>query len=629
MKLLPGPVQRVITILALALSINACLGLEVFAQAAKAPQAVAPWPTSGWRTSSPREQGLREDILAALVQRIRSRQIRDLDSLLIVRHGYLVIEEYFNGWGPEQAHTLQSDSKSITSLLAGIAIQQGKIPDVNAKVLDYFPEYQPIKNLDARKAALRLQDLLTMRTGLNWSEANYPTSPLFQLNNCQCDWQRFVLDWPMLEQPGTRFEYNSGGVILLGGLIRKATGMNVDAFAQQNLFAPLGITGAWWYYGRPDNLPHTGGGLNLRPRDMAKIGYLLLRNGRWEDRQIVSADWLRESLQHVVRYPRTFGSHVVDYGYLWWLFPLDGTGAAQGVEADIYTAAGAQDQWIFAIPKYDLVVVVTGSTSTTFAQPVDFLYTDILRAIDDRPLNSVSAASYSDAPLAPESIAAAFGANLTTTNQGVAATTLPLPTSLAGTSVTVRDSFGVERPAPLFYAGPNQINYQIPPGTATGLATVIVTSGDGSVSLGTRQIASVSPGLFAVDATGAGLAAAEVVRAKADGTQRYEPAFHYDPAQGRFIADPIDLGPDLGQATDQVFLILYGTGLRFRSALSTVNVAIGGESAQVDYAGPQCCFVGLDQVNLLLPRSLIGRGEVSIALMVEGQAANQVRVSIK
>ena len=627
MKLLPGHLRKVSALLALALSINVCLSLGSRAQTTHESKTTAPWPTNQWRTSTPREQGLREDLLAALVQRIRARQIRDLDSLLIVRHGYLVTEEYFNGWGPEQAHTLQSDSKSITSLLAGIAIQQGKIPDVNAKVLDYFPEYQPIKNLDARKSALRVQDLLTMRTGLNWSEANYATSPLFQLNNCQCDWLRFVLDWPMLEQPGTRFEYNSGGVILLGGLIRKATGMNVDAFAQQNLFAPLGITNAWWITGQPNNLPHTGGGLYMRPRDMAKIGYLLLRNGRWDGRQIVSTDWLRQSVQHQVISDRIFDSHFIDYGYLWWLLPLDGTGAAQGVEADIYTAAGANEQWIFAIPKYDLVVVVTGSAAANFGQPVEFLYTDILRAIDDRPINSVSAASYSNAPLAPESIAAAFGSNLA--SQGVAATTTPLPTSLAGASVIVRDNFGVERTAPLFYAGPNQINYQIPPDTAQGLATIIVTSGDGRVSIGTRQIASVSPGLFAVDATGTGIATAEVVRAKANGTQHYEQAFHYDPAQSRFIADPIDLGPDLGQATDQVFLILYGTGIRFRRALSTVSVTIGGETARVDYAGPQCCFVGLDQVNLLLPRSLIGRGEVNINLMVEGQVANTVTVHVK
>jgi CubicO group peptidase (beta-lactamase class C family) len=170
-------------------------------------------------------------------------------------------------------------------------------------------------------------------------------------------------------------------VILLGGIIRSVAGMSVDRFAQENLFSPLGITTAWWYQGLPEGLPHTGGGLNLRARDMAKIGYLVLRKGRWQDRQIVSEAWLRESMQHWVTRLHTFAGHPVDYGYLWWLLPLDGVGLEQGDDADIYTASGARDQWIFIIPKYDMVVVVTGNTSTTFAQPVDFLYTNILRAV--------------------------------------------------------------------------------------------------------------------------------------------------------------------------------------------------------------------------------------------------------
>src|SRR5262249_908659 len=336
------------------------------------------WPTGEWRTSSPEDQSLDRKILKRLVKRIRKNKIRDLNSLLIVRNGYLVVESYFNGSGPNDVHTLQSDTKSVTSLLIGAAIAQGKLAGVDEPILEFFPEYRHIKNLDERKSSLRIKDLLTMRTGFDWSEAVYQGSPLQAFNDCRCGWLRFVLDWPMAEEPGTRFEYNSGGVILLGGVIRKAAGTSVDGFAQQNLFDPLGITNAWWYQGLPEGLTHTGGGLNLRARDMAKIGYLILRRGRWEDKQIVSEDWLRESMQHRVRNARTFGSHPVDYGYLWWLLPIEHDEEPDG---DIYTAAGARDQWIFIIPKFDMVVVVTGNTSTTFAEPVDFLYSDILRAV--------------------------------------------------------------------------------------------------------------------------------------------------------------------------------------------------------------------------------------------------------
>jgi CubicO group peptidase (beta-lactamase class C family) len=283
--------------------------------------------------------------------------------------------------GPDDLHTLQSDTKSVTSLLVGAALLQGKISGVNEKVVDFFPEYRKIKNLDDRKASMRLQDLLTMRTGFDWSESDYAGSPLQQLNDCQCDWLKFVLNWPMRDDPGTRFEYNSGGVILLGGVIRNATGMPTDVFAQRSLFDPLGITTVRWFYGQ-DGVPHMGGGLNMRPRDMAKIGYLVLRDGRWEDKQIVSEEWLTQSMRHAVIRPRTFGSHWVDYGHLWWLLPLEDTGTNQGPDADIYTASGAYGQWIFIIPRFDMVVVVTGNaqTDTDWASPVEFLYTDILRA---------------------------------------------------------------------------------------------------------------------------------------------------------------------------------------------------------------------------------------------------------
>jgi CubicO group peptidase (beta-lactamase class C family) len=339
------------------------------------------FPTADWRISSPQEQQLNKKALKRLLKRIRNNTIGGIDSLLIARNGYLVTEEYFHGWGPDDLHTLQSDSKSVTSLLIGIALQQGKISAIDQTVLSFFPEYPKIRNADERKSAITLRDLLTMRTGLDWREDPYEGSPLFQLNNCRCDWLKFVLDWPMRETPGTRFEYNSGGVILLAGVIRNATNIPTDTFAQRYLFDPLGITQVRWYYGEPDNLPHTGGGLNLRPRDMAKIGYLMLRNGRWEKQQIVSADWVRESTSHAVTFPRTFAGRPVDYGYLWWLLSLSGEAGGHDRDADIYAAAGAQGQWIFIIPKYDMVVVSTGNTPY-FDQAVGFLYSDILPAVN-------------------------------------------------------------------------------------------------------------------------------------------------------------------------------------------------------------------------------------------------------
>ncbi len=239
-----------------------------------------------------------------------------------------------------------------------------------------------------------------------------------------------------------------------------------------------------------------------------------------------------------------------------------------------------------------------------------------------RPVATVSAASFSGQTLAPDSIVAAFGVNLAT--GVVVSNMLPLPTSLAGTTVRVRDSVGAERLAPLFFVAPQQINYLIPEGTGTGAATITVTSGDGSLSIGAVSIAAIAPGLFTANANGQGVAAAVALRVKAGGAQIYEPVSRFDQAQNRFVALPIDLGPP----GDQVFLIMFGTGMRNVSSLAAAALTIGGTNAELLYVGAQGEFVGLDQVSARLPRSLIGRGEMDVALTVDGRTANTARVAI-
>ncbi len=236
---------------------------------------------------------------------------------------------------------------------------------------------------------------------------------------------------------------------------------------------------------------------------------------------------------------------------------------------------------------------------------------------------SLSAASFSGAELAADSIVAAFGSELAT--QTLAAPVTPLPTTLAGTTVRVRDSAGVERLAPLFFVAAAQINYLMPAGTAAGAATVTITSGSGKLSLGAVRIAAVAPGLFAANANGQGVAAAVALRARGE-VQTYETVARFDGAAGRFVTAPIDLGPE----GDQVILLLYGTGMRGRSALAAVTCTIGGLNVPVGFAGASPDFVGLDQINIgPLPRALAGRGEVDLVLMVDGKAANIVRVNIK
>ncbi|MEK7830434.1 MAG: kelch repeat-containing protein [Acidobacteriota bacterium] len=240
-----------------------------------------------------------------------------------------------------------------------------------------------------------------------------------------------------------------------------------------------------------------------------------------------------------------------------------------------------------------------------------------------RSVATVSAASFNGDVLAGETIVAGFGTGLATSVQ--IANTLPLPTSLVGTSVKVKDSAGVERLASLFFVAPTQINYLIPAGTATGDATITIVSGDGAVSVGKVKIAPVAPGLFSASSSGQGIAAAVVLRVKADGSQTYEQISRFDQALGKIVAVPIDLEVE----SDQVFLLFYGTGWRNRSSLSGVVTKIGGQTVETLYAGLQGDFVGLDQINARLSRNLIGRGEVDVVVTVDGVTANTVRVSIK
>ena len=236
---------------------------------------------------------------------------------------------------------------------------------------------------------------------------------------------------------------------------------------------------------------------------------------------------------------------------------------------------------------------------------------------------SVSAAHYLGPEIATESIVSGFsstGKDLATGEAG--ATSLPLPTTLAGTTLQVTDSTGTTRLAPLFYVSPGQINYQLPPDTALGGAFVIVTSGDGKVTTGMLQVVPIAPGIFSANSNGKDVAAAVAIRVKADGTQLPEPVAQYDNNLKKFVPLPIDLGPE----TEQVVLLLFGTGIRKRSA---VQVQIGGVAMQVDYAGAQGGYVGLDQINVRLSRALLGRGEVEARLTVDGKPANSVTLQIK
>ncbi len=252
-------------------------------------------------------------------------------------------------------------------------------------------------------------------------------------------------------------------------------------------------------------------------------------------------------------------------------------------------------------------------------------FADAAIALHGRGVATVSAASFNSDGLAAGSIVASFGSDLAAETQ--AATAIPLPTELAGTTVLVRDESGVERLAPLFFVSPAQVNYLIPEATAPGWATITVTGSNGVVAVGSVRITPVAPSLFTANADGAGVAAAVALRIRGNGTTSYEPIFEWSYASQRFFPAPLDLGVDEGG--DQVFLTFFGTGLRGRAPDVPVFVKIDGVEAEVTYAGPQGGYAGLDQVNVRVPRALAGRGLVEVALVVGEQTANVVTIDIR
>lgn len=299
------------------------------------------WPTDGWATSTPEAQGMDSTALSDVYTHVRNSDAR-IRSMLVIRHGYLVAEEYFlpQIYDINTTHILFSVTKSVVSSLIGIAIDQGFIDNTSQLLLDFFPD-RTITNLSAWKDTITLEDVLRMRSGFDWDEDNYTSFNDFFGMTTSTDWAQYVLDRPMAYEPGSAFYYNSGNSHLLAHIINVTTGMTPLAFADQYLFGPLGITRRAWT-GDPQGIHFGGSNLALTPRDMAKFGLLFINNGTWDGQQIVSSDWVNKSNQG----PATT-YYQVSYGYQWWIDDDD----------EWYSARGYNGQFIYVIPEHDIVVV--------------------------------------------------------------------------------------------------------------------------------------------------------------------------------------------------------------------------------------------------------------------------------
>lgn len=355
---------------------------------------VTVYPTNGWPTATPEEVGMNSTQLEKTTQFIVDHEELGIDSVSVVKDGYLCYEQYFEYYDHSNLHLIHSATKSVISALIGIANSTGMIPDLDEPVVEIFSS-RTIQNLDSRKEAMTIMHLLEMKSGLEVNDFSVPyfseniahsdftfrtnttnvfpgtwVNYLFADNDftrlmVSSDWTQFALDKPMAVEPGTEWRYSDCITHLLSAIIREKTGMNTEAFARQYLFDPLNITDYLWWED-PSGLSLGADGLWLHPNDMLKFGYLYLNDGKWNDVQIIPSKWVATSTKD------HSGRGI--YGYQWW---IDGT-------RNYYYASGLGGQLIFVKPDINLVVTFTAWEGGEWITP-DIVFTSfILKALIEK-----------------------------------------------------------------------------------------------------------------------------------------------------------------------------------------------------------------------------------------------------
>lgn len=341
-----------------------------------------PWPTKQWPAAKLNDVGVDPAPLDAFDAELSAVKHGYVDSLRLFRCGKLVYEKtyardygkiygeqaktpgplnhdpsglynYYNAaihpyYRGSELHTMQSVTKTVTSVTIGVAIARGDFPAIDTPMLKFF-DVAKVANVDERKRRITLRHLLTMTAGMEWHE-DLPYNDArnsADIMEASKDWVQYAVDQPMAEEPGARFNYSSGSSQILSHIFKKAAGKDINDYAAEHLFKPMGITHYWKR--SPTGLSDTEGGLYLRAQDLAKIGYLFLQNGKWEGKQLLSAEWVKES----VAPQTTVGNGPVKYGYKWWLHPY-----REGKL--VWAGSGFGGQRLFVVPEHDLVLVYTG-----------------------------------------------------------------------------------------------------------------------------------------------------------------------------------------------------------------------------------------------------------------------------
>lgn len=308
----------------------------------------------------PESTGLSSSLLTTMQDKISAGNFKKITSVLVARNGQCVHENYYNDSAKTALRNTRSATKTITSMLAGIAVDKGFLENVTQTIMPFFDDKQPLQNPDPRKNEITVEDLLTMSSLLESNDFNSFSRGNEERMYLIEDWVKFYLDLPIRGFPawetkpsdspyGRSFSYSTAGVVTLGAVIERASGMKLDEFAEQYLFSPLGITELEWQYS-PLGLAMSGGGLQLRSRDLLKVGQMMLNGGNWHGKQIVSKSFVDTSLQAQVAIDDD-----TTYGYLWWrkTYTVDGS------DYQAIFMSGMGGNKVYIIPELNMVVVIT------------------------------------------------------------------------------------------------------------------------------------------------------------------------------------------------------------------------------------------------------------------------------
>lgn len=335
------------------------------------------WPTEGWKTTTPEAQGIDSATIADTFQAFQNRNVH---SIVIVRNGYLIAEAYNENTQANEPQDMRSVAKGITSALAGIALSDLKLRSMDQKLAEFFPELAH----DPLRADIKIRHLLSMSSGLEWTNVNEQSSTEMMYSG---DWVRTILQHPGLYKPGTKFNYSNGDAHLVSAVLQRTTGQSMFDYAASRLFGPLGIVNTSWNHD-PQGITIGAWALALTARDMAKIGLLYMREGEWDGKSIIPRSWIRETLTKRL----VFNKSKQAYGYYWWMKPL-----AQGLlrnnreKYEFFYAAGSGGVRIFVVPGLQLIVTMTASTPD-IDLPEQVL-NSVVRAIrSERPLPANSEA---------------------------------------------------------------------------------------------------------------------------------------------------------------------------------------------------------------------------------------------